>query len=146
MDKRANNGGARKGAGRKKDSGISYIIRKHCESFITELLSDEVVKAKAMSDVQTKMFEDEDDYLYLIESNGLCKIGYTSNIKKRIKHYKVHNAGMKVLYIYKGADCFNLESMFHVRYAEQNIQGEWYCLEDRDIINIISECTSYLIN
>jgi hypothetical protein len=34
MDNRKNNGGARKGAGRKKGIGIASDIKKHCSEFI----------------------------------------------------------------------------------------------------------------
>ena len=50
MDGRINNGGARKGAGRKKGSlnlSISNEIKGYCEEFIIKLLSNDTIKNKA---------------------------------------------------------------------------------------------------
>ena len=67
MDKRKNNGGARKGAGRKKGIGLtSEILGKHCYNFMVELLKDDAIKTKAIK--QLSLFNNEvkdEDYLYI---------------------------------------------------------------------------------
>ena len=47
MDKRRfNKGGSRKGAGRKKGSGFSNLLKKYVDEFMNELLKDDKVKSK----------------------------------------------------------------------------------------------------
>lgn len=140
-------GGARKGAGRKKGVGITYTIRKHCEHFIKELLTDEAIRNKAIKDLQASMFdEDQEDYLYIIENNGLYKLGYSSNLKKRYKNYETHLGEVKLIYATKQKNCFELEALFHEIYSDFRVKGEWFDLRAEHIDDIISTCSERLIN
>lgn len=137
------NGGARKGAGRKKGIGISYDIQKHCQKFIEELLKNEAIKSKAIDQLQLKLLdENEDDSLYIIKSGDLYKIGYSSSFSKRIKNYKVHNPDLKILLVIKTSDAFDLEQTLHTKYKDKRIKGEWFNLDVDDI----TEITSILYN
>lgn len=146
MDGRKNNGGARKNAGRKKGIGISFTIKKHCEDFIFKLLEDEAIKLKVIKDVQKSLFEkDKEDYLYIMKNNETYKIGYSSNFNKRLKNYKVHLGNVEIIYIHKGFNCFELESELHNTFKNKKIRGEWFELNEKDILKAIKICSQSLI-
>ena len=58
-------------------------IQKHCFDFINEILKDDAIKLKATKQLAEIDSIKKQDYLYIIENNGLYKIGYSSNWKKR---------------------------------------------------------------
>ena len=142
MDNRKNNGGARKGAGRKKGIGLSYDIQKHCNNFIIELLKDETIKAKALKQMSLMFEEDEEDYLYIIRNGLYYKIGYSSNWSKRYKNYKTHSGVVDLVYLSKQQDSFSLEAYLHNLFKDKRVNGEWFDLSNEDVLNAISYCSS----
>lgn len=133
-------GGARLGAGRKKGIGLTYDIQKHCQKFITELLEDEAIKIAAteqLSQIVVKA-KKEKRYIYLIESNDLIKIGYTTDFKKRIKNYRTHNKNINILLVHETKDAFEIESELHNKFKDLNVGGEWFDLSLYDIYYILS--------
>tara|TARA_R110000744_G_scaffold368496_1_gene478395 strand:+ start:88 stop:531 length:444 start_codon:yes stop_codon:yes gene_type:complete len=146
MDKRVNNGGARKGAGRKKGIGISFTIKKHCEEFIFKLLRDDAIKHKILKEVQVSLFEDEkEDYLYIIKNNGLFKIGYSSDFSKRFNNYRTHLGVVDLIYLHKGFNCFELEAELHSVFDSNRNVGEWFNMKNKDILKAVSICSKKLI-
>jgi len=144
-------GGARPNSGRKKKHiKIADVIRDHCQNFIVEILKDNDVLRRCNREVQQMIeFEDNvlkgEDYLYIIKSNDLYKIGYTTNLKSRLNDYKVHFGLVELIYVYKGFDCYNLETIVHNLVKEKNHKGEWFNLCDDDIFKIIKYCSSLII-
>ena len=136
-----NHGGARKGAGRKKGIGIDATIQKHCAVLIENLLKDDAIRSKAISQLSIKYDKDEEGYLYVISSSDGYKIGFSTNIKQRLKHYKTNLLYYNVTFIYKGVEAFELESKFHKMYEAKRIKGEWFRLEKRDLLQIVSICS-----
>ena len=147
----AGKGGARPGAGRKKKHiKMADVIKDHCHNFIIEILKDKDIYNRAAREVQTLIEFEEDckineDFIYLIKSNGLYKIGYTTNLKSRLNDYKVHFGLVEVVYIYKGFNCYELETILHNLVMDKNHRGEWFELNDKDVLSIVSYC-SKLIN
>lgn len=144
-------GGARPNSGRKKKcTRLAETIKDHCHNFIVEILKDQEVYSMAKKEVQLLIDFEEDfkkakDYLYIIKSNGLYKIGYTTNLKSRLNDYKVHFGLVELIYVYKGYDCYDLESIIHNLVEDKNHRGEWFSLTETDIVTIVSYC-SKLIN
>ena len=137
-----NHGGARKGAGRKKGTGLTSEIQKHCYNFMVELLKDEAIKNKAIK--QLSFFEEpeiEEDYLYIIRNNNLCKIGYSSNWKKRYKAYKTHLGFVDIIYLTKTKNSFYLEDKLHEMFKEKRVTGEWFSLSNEDLLKCVSFCS-----
>lgn len=146
MDGRKNNGGARRNAGRKSGIGITNDIKKHCEIFINELLKDDAIRVKATKQLSLTLGNtDLEDYLYIIENNGSYKIGYSSDWSKRIKAYKSHLGNVNVVYVTKQINCFNLENYLHAIFKEQRLDGEWFNLDQEDILEAIKYCSIRLI-
>lgn len=147
----AGKGGARPGAGRKrKQIKIADVIKNHCQDFIIELLKDKTILSRAEREVQQLIIFEEDnklkeDYLYVIKSNGYYKIGYTTNIKSRLNDYKVHFGMVDLIYVYKGYNCYDLESIIHNLVINKNHKGEWFLLDNEDLFKIINYCST-LIN
>ena len=72
MDGRTNNGGARKGAGRKKGSlnlKISNEIKGYCEEFIIKLLSNDPIKNKVEKQIK-KNKKNIKEFVYVVKSGG----------------------------------------------------------------------------
>lgn len=147
----AGTGGARPGAGRKKKQiKIADEIKQHCYDFIIELMKNKVINSRMQREVQTLINFEEDcikkeDYLYIIKSNDLYKIGYTTNLKSRLNDYKVHFGLVELIYVYKGYNCYDLESIIHNLVEDKNHRGEWFSLTETDVVTIVSYC-SKLIN
>ena len=138
-------GGARKNAGRKKGIGVVADIKRHCELFIVEILKDDAIRNRALKDIQKSLFEDESEsYVYVIETNGLYKIGYASDWQKRAKQYGVHNPDFRLIFLYKGFDAFEVESYLHKKYHQKNQQGEWFSLSSEDLLCIVSYCSKLI--
>ena len=144
-------GGARPGAGRKKKTiKLADKIKDHCYDFIVEIMKDKEIFNIAKREYQLLLdFEDDckkkEDYLYIIKSNGLYKIGFTTNLKSRLNDYKVHFGLVELIYVYKGYDCYDLESIIHNLVEDKNHRGEWFSLTETDVVTIVSYC-SKLIN
>lgn len=143
----AKRGGARAGAGRKKGIGITYDIQKHCHNFILEILKDEAIKQKALKQLSLSLFDDnKKEYLYIIKNNGIYKIGYSSNFKRRYKNYLTHLGVFELVYLIQEKNAFELESNLHKMFENKKVRGEWFKLDDCDLINAISYCSKKLIN
>lgn len=143
---RHNKGGARKGAGRKKGIGITYDIQKHCHKFIEELLKNDAIKFKATKQLSLLLDNEiTEDYLYIIKNSEAYKIGYSSNFSKRLKSYKTHNHNIELIYLTKQNNCFELENEIHYMFSHKRLTGEWFELDEEELIEIISYCSSKII-
>lgn len=76
-------------------------------------------------------------YVYLMECNGKYKIGYSRNIKQRLKAL---NCGLyEVKLISKSAfseKAYVYEKNLHDLYKEQNIRAEWYELKAQQVLDV----------
>lgn len=142
MNKR---GGARKGAGRKKGIGITYDIQKHCQNFIEEILKDDAIRFKSIKQLSLKYDDVSEDYFYIIENNGLYKLGYSSNWEKRYKNYKTHLGAVNLVYLTKQLNCFEIENNIHKMFEGSRDVGEWFDLTDEDLFCIIQHCSKKIL-
>lgn len=62
--------------------------------------------------------------LYLIESSDYYKIGYASDIDRRLKQYNTHNPDYVVIDIKEGDT--KDEALLHKKCKEFRIKGEWF--------------------
>lgn len=133
-------GGARFGAGRKKGIGLTYDIQKHCQKFIEELLGNEAIKLVATQQLSKIVAKEkkEKSCVYIIESSGLIKIGYSSDFKKRIKSYKTHNNNLNILCVHETKDAFKIEEKLHKKYKGNRVNGEWFDLSIYDLYDILN--------
>lgn len=138
-------GGARPNAGRKRGIGITYTIQKHCERFISEILKDEALKLLATQELshvirkENKKGNKNVGCVYLIESGGLIKIGYTSNFKKRLLQYNIHNTNINIVGVFETENAFFVESKLHEAYKDFRVKGEWFDMP----IDVLCELLNY---
>jgi hypothetical protein len=139
QEKKDNRGGARKNAGRKIGLGLSYTIQKECSVLIERLLQDELFKSKAIQQVLKINEEQQEDYFYILKSNGSYKFGYSSNFKSRLKMYRTHNIDVKVILLLKSKGCFELESDMLLKYDSNRIgYTEWFKFDEEEIFNVLN--------
>ena len=71
--------------------------------------------------------------IYIIEFNGLHKIGVSKNPTKRLKQFSLGKQA-KIIHVYDSVIPFKLESMLHDIFKHKKISGEWFKdLNEEDI-------------
>ena len=141
------NGGARPNAGRKKGIGITFDIKNHCEKFIRELLNDEAIRKKATKQLSLAIDRDPNHgYIYIMKSNNLYKIGYTSDIIKRKNNYKSHGT-IELVYCCESINAFRIEEMAHNEFKNNLAFGaEWYSFSPFELISVITYLTNQIFS
>tara|TARA_R110000850_G_C9656515_1_gene435048 strand:- start:73 stop:543 length:471 start_codon:yes stop_codon:yes gene_type:complete len=143
MDKRKNNGGSRKGSGRKKGTGVSCKIKKYVEEMMFTMLEDESIKNQIMSEL--KQLSLSSGWIYVIKDldNNEIKIGVTQkeSPRNRLSQYTSHKMNIELLFIDNIEDCFELENEIHILFENRRVKGDWFDLTKVDVLKII-----YIIN
>jgi len=67
---------------------------------------------------------------------GYWKIGVTTNLNAREQTLKLSNAKISMRHSFSGD--YALEKSLHESFSAFKIQGEWFCLNDEHIDNILS--------
>lgn len=144
-DGRKNHGGSRKGSGRKKGSGISNEIKKCVDNLMHEMLSNDLIKNQINKDL--KQISLISGWIYIIKDNdtNLIKIGITQkeNPKHRLSQYLSHNMNIKLLFIERVDDCFNIENEIHDSISNKKIKGDWFSLSSCDVLLILRMISEY---
>ena len=137
--RRFNKGGSRKGAGRKKGSGFSNLLKKYVDEFMNELLKDDKVKSKIQKDL--KKLCSTSGYVYIIKDldRNSIKVGVTqaSNPKHRLAQYTSHKINFELLYIETIENCYEVENEIHITIEDKRIRGDWFDIDDLAIYKII---------
>lgn len=71
-------------------------------------------------------------YTYIIESQGLYKIGKAKDIEVRLKAYDTHNPNYTLLKVYHG----DYELWLQRKYHKNKVKGEWYSMSQEEVIEI----------
>ena len=85
-------------------------------------------------------------YVYLIgeiNNEGKYKIGSTrsKNINKRLKQLQTGNSSqLFIKEYYETTKPFKLETMLHNKFKDHNVIGEWFELDEDDIISFKETC------
>ena len=73
-------------------------------------------------------------YTYIIECGGLYKIGYTTDIARRISAFQVANVEKVSLVCWWLTLCADvIESELHIHFQHRRIRGEWHALTPADV-------------
>lgn len=76
-------------------------------------------------------------YIVKCDDTGLCKIGYSADIKTRIKNIKQASpTQIRLIATLESADCITHEEYFHNFFADKKIRGEWFSLDKNDFNKI----------
>ena len=76
----------------------------------------------------------EPKLVYVIESNGLLKIGVSKSPQERLKSIRTGHPSARLIASFPGG--FELEGKLHKRFCANNIGGEWFVPSQR-IENIV---------
>jgi hypothetical protein len=94
------------------------------EAIMKCLLYREIAECEYLE--KEKNFE---TYLIRDKSTGLCKIGKTTDIKKRIEMLSCSNTELELLFIIDK----DVEKELHDVYESKRYKGEWFNLSDLDL-------------
>lgn len=73
-------------------------------------------------------------YLMREQSQGLIKIGFSVNVESRLKEFKTGNPTIELQGKFEAKP--EHERALHVHFSEKRKSGEWFMLEDEDIISV----------
>jgi hypothetical protein len=77
-------------------------------------------------------------FVYVVESNGIYKIGHTTNVPRRVKSIQTSCPFLvKPLVIINGG--VELEKSLHTKFKSKNTYGEWFTLKQEDIETILKQ-------
>jgi T5orf172 domain len=65
-------------------------------------------------------------WVYFIRSGALIKVGYTTDLSKRMRSYNSHNPDVQLMAVVPGTR--DDEAAYHKRFAAQKVRGEWFRL------------------
>lgn len=71
-------------------------------------------------------------YILIDRISGFCKIGKTSDIKKRMQILSCGNPNIELLHVIDS----DVESELHKKFNRKLVKGEWYALSHKDIDSI----------
>jgi len=66
--------------------------------------------------------------IYFIKSGDYLKVGYSSDVAKRMKQYATHNPDFELLYIINGDE--QLEKEIHTELKDYHHRLEWFHMDD----------------
>lgn len=71
---------------------------------------------------------------YQVGSEAICKLGFTSNIKRRVNELQVGNhSKLSIMGTNLIKEANKFERFVHRAFKEQRIRGEWYKLNHEEI-------------
>jgi len=101
---------------------------------------DELLEQRAQLDKDRIAFkrsqEQPNGYVYFIQDtiSGHVKIGKSKNPKARLSQLQTATTNpLKLLHTIECEDMDELETMFHSRFADCYIRGEWFAVEEQQI-------------
>jgi len=82
-------------------------------------------------------------HVYMIQAeNGLIKIGASTNVKGRLKAIRTASpVELNLIGNWYQDEVYTAESKLHRKYKEKRVRGEWFCLTDDDIEEIVKNLT-----
>lgn len=84
-------------------------------------------------------------FVYVLKNDeGFYKIGYSKNVKKRIKELETANSGnLYLIKEFKTKYAAKIEARLHSYFKFQQINREWFDLSIEDLNKILELCESY---
>lgn len=83
---------------------------------------------------------DQGGYTYLIRQGDYLKIGYTTDVIRRLKSYGTHNAAFELLYYISG----NVERELHNKFSGYRYKNEWFRYSDEIVAYFRANGYSYM--
>lgn len=125
---------------------------KESISALVELTEIEIneIKKRHQEDIEQraipKVYYKSPGYIYVIESQGLHKIGKTKDIANRIKKYITENPHeIKLVSKFNVSDYTEAEKILLDAFKGKKVMGEWFNLGKEDVKSIKSLLKKYSI-
>jgi hypothetical protein len=80
---------------------------------------------------------DTSGLIYFIESDGLYKIGLTSDVENRLRSLRRKSPSLRLLWTVFYDDVLKAEQEWHGRFAGCRVKGEWFALSREDLNHAI---------
>lgn len=77
--------------------------------------------------------------VYLMESNGLYKIGMATSLRSRLFNHKTSNPFIRLVWAIPSSQPVVSEREWHSKFADKRASGEWFKLEEEDILNFCDQ-------
>jgi hypothetical protein len=103
----------------------SQQIGKSCYSF------NDIKTLKTNEKVKIKPIEYTSGVIYLLKSNGLHKIGFTTNMDSRLKSHLTSNPTIQLVSQFNGT--LKDEKELHAFFDNKRVGGEWFELSIEDL-------------
>jgi len=88
---------------------------------------------------RTKLFSKYYGFFYIVRCDGIYKIGYTSDIKKRMFHYRSSNPRkVELIFVEEVHEPFKIEQCLIKYFNDKKVTGEWFSLNEKNVAKIIS--------
>jgi hypothetical protein len=76
-------------------------------------------------------------YVGLDASSNLFKIGRSNNPGARERQIRQMNPTFRLMAMGEADDCFSEEARIHKKYEHKRVNGEWFCLSQEEVSEII---------
>jgi hypothetical protein len=84
------------------------------------------------------------EYLYLIQCNQYTKIGITNDIDYRLRTLQTGNPyPLTVIDKFEFDEPGLVEYLLHKKYAYACVRGEWFCLSESEVDEVIDICRTF---
>lgn len=118
-----------------KDADIIYVIEKTTEQhLILSLLKRFPTEIKDKKKYKT--------YIMFDSPSGLYKIGKSTHVEIREKTLSGQIPLIKTILVCND----NVENNVHIDYSDKRVRGEWFRLDENDILDIINKFGFYKYN
>lgn len=82
--------------------------------------------------------------VYLIRAQGWVKIGYASDVARRLHEHRTSiPRGFELVAVFLTEEPAKLERQLHDRFTRQRRRGEWFALSDETLAQLQAEAEGY---
>ena len=132
-----------------RDLARKYDVSTATANKLCKLISKSEI-VKQYSHFVQKPFENKNDgFLYVIyfkdsANNIFHKIGIASDIKNRLKQHQTSSPfTIRIALCYYCEDTYDEEMFLHSMFKKRNINGEWFILDEKELIEIRNRSLRY---
>ena len=119
--------------GSKTKSNKAYLRLRNIEN--ESLIAEHERMIKRHNNDSREKTSQRRGYIYLLKSRDIYKIGKTLNLRDRSKRYRAENPfGTRVLFQKEVDNYTNVERGLLEKFKEKRFSGEWFKLDEDDIL------------
>lgn len=86
----------------------------------------------------------KNEYVYVMRSNGLHKIGKTQRLTLRLQEIQADTrAQVELVYCVRSDDALSVEATAHKILAQCHVRGEWFDCSQHDAASAVNEAVKF---